>query len=938
MTNGVAVVLAVGLWALGGVAARGQAAVEQGGQASPDELKAQSGRAAQAQQRTTDASLDKQQAAAQRLAAPNPCAPTTEPVRLRVDRFGNIVTLAGTQERPLYVPSSLQVEVTGTPEEMKVLRDRTQQREDAGPVTTAEGDLHLSLPATASVNALSKRLIPGTPTTFTRAELAQYVKGGMVKLDVEIEGPAGAGRRTASTIWVIPYEPWTIVLNEAGLVDPRFRGSVSAAHMPCDPVLLYSPADPLTAPSSLSVTPPGAGQTPIVLDAEVCKTFQWPTAAGVVAQAVVDPKCPAQSVAPLEGFLTDGQAQMVVMKQGRGVAVISVTRRVPEPLQRALSTRERVHGPQNPESEIFPILLDRTGVASWQYLNRRRPPELSFETVDAYLRFRNNIPDRQFVVTFSGIAETERAELVRQGVDVANCRDGKCQASVRVPANGGAVLFPLVPLYNAFVKGGTGGVVSFQVAFFDEDTTPTNSRGYFSLVSAEQLLEAASATSWSAGASVTYQRDPDMSGLPFTPKGHKTPSLTFASPWDRLNRHHVVGSATLGVRQTLGTRADLDVELTVRKGDFGSDPSNVQASKYVANVYAVYPLTLTGGRYDLAVPTSGIAMTESGEAVSGTYLLPRNVVVSVGRIFRKEMPIGSFTLDEQQKVVAAGGSFLERNHQSTVLQVRDLFAEERFRLSVFGVIGDAARGEHYVADSATTPPTLALREFDVNYWTTGADMVLGVKKLFVSAGLYHSHKSEKRPVELPQRDEVSGRVGLVSVSYTNPDSKVVQGKQGIDWVLTGLVGAGGEYVGESQSFAPDVLFLNTFASALREPSVAIGRGLTNKWYFGGVWTTPQFGWIKAAARKVPFLANDINSSNLTFKLHQYMLRHAGDRSANLGTEANVEFRIESPKGVRYQLTVAGFEPGGALDTPSGVDSLIRKFQYAVRLGVTIRLE
>lgn len=105
-----------------------------------------------------------------------------------------------------------------------------------------------------------------------------------------------------------------------------------------------------------------------------------------------------------------------------------------------------------------------------------------------------------------------------------------------------------------------------------------------------------------------------------------------------------------------------------------------------------------------------------------------------------------------------------------------------------------------------------------------------------------------------------------------------------------------------------------------------------------MWTTPQFGWIKSVADKVPFLANDINSSSLTFKLHHYRLRDAVNRDSNLGTEGSVEFRLESPKGVRYQFTFAGFEPGSALDTPLGINALIRKFQYAVRLGVTIRLE
>ena len=52
--------------------------------------------------------------------------------------------------------------------------------------------------------------------------------------------------------------------------------------------------------------------------------------------------------------------------------------------------------------------------------------------------------------------------------------------------------------------------------------------------------------------------------------------------------------------------------------------------------------------------------------------------------------------------------------------------------------GSARRGEDYVADASTKPPVLALSHFDIDYWTTGADMVLGVRKVLFSGGVYHS--------------------------------------------------------------------------------------------------------------------------------------------------------------------------------------------------------
>ena len=78
-----------------------------------------------------------------------------------------------------------------------------------------------------------------------------------------------------------------------------------------------------------------------------------------------------------------------------------------------------------------------------------------------------------------------------------------------VPPSGGRTFFPLLPLHRATVKNGMGTLVSFQVTFFDEDTTPSNNRGYFTLVDADHFVEPPSATTWTGGASATYAHEPD---------------------------------------------------------------------------------------------------------------------------------------------------------------------------------------------------------------------------------------------------------------------------------------------------------------------------------------------------------------------------------------------------------------------------------------------
>ena len=73
-------------------------------------------------------------------------------------------------------------------------------------------------------------------------------------------------------------------------------------------------------------------------------------------------------------------------------------------------------------------------------------------------------------------------------------------------------------------------------------------------------------------------------------------------------------------------------------------------------------------------------------------------------------------------------------------------------------------------------------------------------------------------------------------------------------------------------------------------------------------------------------------------MHHYQRTEPRADSRNLGTEASLEVRVEQPKGVRYQLTMAGFRPGGALNPSDASLKLITAFQYLFKFNVTVRIE
>jgi hypothetical protein len=875
--------------------------------------------AAEAQQRTDEKAFVLQLGTTQRpstLDCKLPGPPPADQPPLRLDAYGNLKDPFGTESRPFYLYwDTLRIVVPpGTDGGVLQARITTTPPTEPMPITTIPGKI--------SVGGIEHT----RELSLTRAQLRGAEKGGVVKIDIEVQlEPHEMIGALVGSVFLILEKPWTVVLSETGPVDPRFKSPPAPVYLPCDPAFRYAPTKPELA-SAAAPVPILKHASPFVFNPGDVKPIEV---------RVRVPRTPDDlTIVPWTELQTDSenkQADLLIERQGTAIALTSLTREA-KPGFKAQTPRE-----ENGDT-VYEVSLDRTGITSWPYLNRRRPPLLSFVT-DAFLEFTNSLSDRQFVVTFAGIPEANRAELVRFGLKVTDCRDARCKASVQVAPGSGQARVPLRGLRDTLAKGESGGLVSFTVSFFDDDVTPSNSTGYFTFVDEQNFREGGSVTAWSTGMTLTIQRDPDLST--FNPPGMKAAAIDFAHPLAHMNRTHVTGSATIGIKQQLGGRADAEVELVAKKGDFGFDSGGVGASKYLATIYALNGATLTGGRVDLAAPTNSISIAESGEAVNVAFRIPKMHWlgrVNVARIIRKELPDGSFTSAEIVKATAAG-TVLEKDHGAILAQFRDLtFGSRYFRASLYGVLGEAKRG--HVVDPAN-PTTSELTRYEVDYWSTGADMTLSYRHLLLTGGLYANKRwSDDAPEAAAPAIAKSGNVGLATMSYTNIDKgELEQGRQEVDWIASASIGGGGDYVGETQAFAPDLLFLSTLAPALKETSYPIGSGLTNKWYFGGAISTPQsFQWIKDILRPVSPSARDISASSVSFKLHHYLRRYASAGSRSLGTEGDFEFRIETPKGVRFQLIAAAFKPGEALTAPVEGQALISTWQYALKLGMTIRLE
>ncbi|HYC59383.1 MAG TPA: hypothetical protein VEK79_07440 [Thermoanaerobaculia bacterium] len=526
------------------------------------------------------------------------------------------------------------------------------------------------------------------------------------------------------------------------------------------------------------------------------------------------------------------------------------------------------------------------------------------------------------------------------GFDITDCTgDTKttCSARAAIPPRQRAV-FP-----RAILERRSDRVIQFTVSFFDEAEPPANATGYVRL-STRPRIELKDDEPDETIANVVPAK------LLFNFGGDA--GADYALPKNAVDSHvrRTTGASSLGF-QYIGA-FDLSATLQFKKGEFGGGATSnqVQASQYQAKVFGPIGSVLEYGRFVFAKPSSGIAMSETGEGL---------------RFSMKRGSLGYLVRRESDNPATPGADEHDRDSYVLIGQVNAGFGWLRSLLltaSWGNEKGITPPTTNANCEQAKTPPCIVPH----TYSTFGFDAKFPLaSNVVMNAAAYHSVRNVREdsrldddpPLNLDPRANGKGDVALLTVSWSrlveqsllNP---LAQAKPSFS--LTGLLGYGSSddpstpnrdegFLGETAGYANDKLFL----SALAETKKQLGHGLANKWYGGFQYSNARFSPLFWVARLLK-AQKEVQSMATTVTLHKYQFirdLHCGDVTdksvcdADLarghkdgGYEADVEFLIETPKSVRWTLSGAWYRRSKAVEAVG-----IKRNPWVVAANVSIKI-
>jgi len=455
------------------------------------------------------------------------------------------------------------------------------------------------------------------------------------------------------------------------------------------------------------------------------------------------------------------------------------------------------------------------------------------------------------------------------------------------------------------------GLATFDVDFAETADIPANKTGYLQTVSGS-VDGGKKKTEWTLNGSVGYQRDPLTPGKD---DDGKQILITPERPYDGDQRRHQLGAGSLRLDQKVGSRAVADVTFRFKDGDLGEKDSSGDTTVpgYRMRFFGDNGVVMSFGKTSF---TSSIASNESGEGYEW-YLRG----VSVGQIIKRESVGGvADDADEDHEVFFV---------QAKNFSLGDLApASTRFNLL-------AAYGEDDEPDSARS------------YWTAGGEMLFNLGRWYGELAVY---RSERTPEGSASREvEGDGTSALLSLTRSSvADGSVKKGRPGVKkgtplWSVGLQLGYGSGddpatsdrdegFLGETAGFAPDTLFLKRFAGKIGsdDETVAVAPGLANKQYLGVTWTSKTFTPLEAISRFFQ-VREPAASRSTSVSFHHYRFNEPvfGERGA--GSELDVSFSLQLPKGVTTTLSAAYFFVGDALDP------VLPEEPWAVSLGVSVKL-
>lgn len=544
------------------------------------------------------------------------------------------------------------------------------------------------------------------------------------------------------------------------------------------------------------------------------------------------------------------------------------------------------------------IPLDDTGIASWDYVNPRNPPFVDFDK--ATIAFANRTADRTFVVTMPDEKPFPLTKCIGVTNPAGAAQSKKKDAAggvlyevyLRVPPGAPSAIAPCVlqSVAEARKPENKNLVLHFKVAFFDEDGDPSNPNAYLKTVpKASDVTEPDGVMKWGVVASIGGTKDPD-----FDPDGDGNSTISTTVPYDSAERQRYPATGRLNLAGNLGNRADAEIELTYKNGDLGEKDSKrlTEATKYRVGVYSLYGLSLNFGKFAFAAPSRSIAVKETGEGFRLNYRW-----VGLSHIVRRE---------------SAAGVSNEENDDSdvTFLQLNNLaFGQDAGPLRSVSAI--ALRGRERLPAQAHS------------YDTVGADLAYAFPRSHIQGSLAY-YRSRRETSAGSSVLDGSGSSGILTGSWSHVNSST-SGNQLLRSVglLLGY-GTGDKastttkdegYLGETAAFAPDALFLNSIAGHIDTTgNGVVGTGLSNKRYVGLTYNEQTFSFLQWIAQMLRVPKEDIASKGTILKFHWYGLNEPVFGNKTAGRECDLEFQIETPKGVKVTLGGAKFFPGGALDS------------------------
>ena len=447
------------------------------------------------------------------------------------------------------------------------------------------------------------------------------------------------------------------------------------------------------------------------------------------------------------------------------------------------------------------------------------------------------------------------------------------------------------------------------------------------------------------------------------------------------------GTGKLTLDGNLTTLAKAQVVLQYQSRNFGGEDTSdkVTAPLYRLAVHQRNGNTFAFGKFEFDKPASNLGISLMGDGVQWQHRR-----FDVGYLIRKESEAGKANAANRDHKIIWGrvpnlglprwGIFhrlsfhaLYGQNEKDIYKIKAAEIDNIKGIPVFSGSPDDEDPDllgYYEVEEDTQP---------YNYWTLGLQQRFSLKHsdTWSSSGSLSYFQSERRarsndtsasltfpggivddngeiePNDVPRApfERGEGRSWLLSWSLQENRIKKKQVPENdVKNQFTFLVGHGSGgyreenhlnrgYLGETSSFAPDMIFLSGLASALARVEPTIGSGLSNKTYASMSFQRSGAPLVKTFM-KVFGWDEKLTKASTTFSLHYYRLNTIDMPRANLilqgellagstdmrtpvvpyaldskslGWEFNLLAQASLPNNLKTQLMGAYFAPGSALD-------------------------